>query len=136
MKLQAIAAKTVLSDEASVALALAELKHVPDSDLHFYLVLRDTLQQTAQETRKAITLAQMEWERRDLVQRKGLAFRTTILSAVLGILGVILGAILGHWLAEPTISGSTDRLDTAMADIAPETTDSGEDFSSTDQLRE
>lgn len=98
MKLQEIAKNTDLTSRESVDQALEKLKQVPDSDLHFYLVLRDTLNNTAQETRKAITLAQVEWERRQKAETSGLAYRTTLLSGSVGIGGVILGAFLAKWL--------------------------------------
>lgn len=98
MELQGIAKRTTLSDKKSVAQALTELRSVSDSDLHFYLVLRDTLNSTAQETRKAITLAQVEWERRKKEEANKLAYRTTFISGGVGILGVILGAFLAQWL--------------------------------------
>lgn len=98
MKLQEIAQRTTLSDKQSVDKALQELKTVSDSDLHFYLVLRDTLNATAPDTRKAITLAQVEWERRKKQETSDLAYRTTLLSGVVGILGVILGAFMTKWL--------------------------------------
>lgn len=64
MKVQEIAKQTTLGDEQVLKKALNDWKSTSDSDLHFYLVLRDTLNATAADTRKAITLAQVEWERR------------------------------------------------------------------------
>ena len=98
MKLQEIAKRTTLSDKASVEKALTELRTASDADLHFFLVLRDTLDATAAETRKAITLAQVEWERRKEREASKLAYRTTLISGGVGILGVILGAFLAKWL--------------------------------------
>ncbi len=99
MEIQRISQNAILSDEKSMEQALEKLKKVPDSDLHFYLVLRDTLNATAGETRKAITLAQVEWERRKNRETSKLAYRTTFVSGVVGIVGVILGALLANWLA-------------------------------------
>lgn len=98
MKVQEIAKRTTLGDEQSLTKALDDLKSTSDSDLHFYLVLRDTLNATAADTRKAITLAQVEWERRKKEETRSLAYRTTVLSGFIGILGVILGALLTQWL--------------------------------------
>jgi hypothetical protein len=95
MGVQKISESTTLSDEASVALALEKLKAVPEHELHFFLVQRDTLNATTPKTRQAITLAQMEYDRRVQAQTESLAYRTTILSSVLGIAGVIVGVLLG-----------------------------------------
>lgn len=95
MGVQKISESTTLSNEASVASALEKLKKVPEHELHFYLVQRDTLNATTPETRQAITLAQMEYDRRKQAQTNSLMYRTTLLSSVLGIAGVIIGVVLG-----------------------------------------
>lgn len=99
MEVQRIAKQTNLGDGQSVKAALKELEKVSDSDLHFYLVMRDTLNATSSETRKAITLSQVEWERRKSKEASALAYRTTLLSGLVGIVGVILGALMAYWLA-------------------------------------
>lgn len=97
-QIETIAAGFDLNDTASIELALEKLKSVSDAELHFYLVQRDTLGKTSADTRKKITLAQTEFDRRKFDQTEGLALRTTKLSATVGIIGVIIGAILGAWL--------------------------------------
>jgi hypothetical protein len=94
MKLQAIAERTTISDEPSVKRALSELRSVPEHELHFYLVMRDTLQTTSPETRKAITLAQVESDRRSTARTWRLTVLTTIFSGAVGLAGVGLGAYL------------------------------------------
>ena len=96
MKLQQIAERTNISDSESVKAALKELRKVPEHELHFYLVLRDTLNATAVNTRNAITLAQVESDRRATNRTRFLAISTTIISGAVGLLGVILGAYLTH----------------------------------------
>lgn len=98
MRLQEIAKRTTLSDEGSVEKALVDLRAASDADLHFFLVLRDTLNATAADTRKAITLAQVEWERRKEEEASKLAYRTTLISGGVGIFGVVLGVLLAKWL--------------------------------------
>ncbi len=94
MEVQKISESTTLSDKASVELALKRLKKVPEHELHFYLVQRDTLQATSARTRQAVTLAQVEYDRRTNNQKKWLAWITTIISGVVGLAGVALGAYL------------------------------------------
>jgi len=94
MKIQEIAKQASLADSESVKHALKEMRKVPEHELHFYLVLRDTLQATAAETRQAITLAQVESDRRTTSRTRWLAITTTILSGAVGLLGVALGAFL------------------------------------------
>lgn len=96
MQLQEIADKTTISDSESVRLALNKLKKVPEHELHFYLVLRDTLQATSPATRQAITLAQVESDRRANKRASLLAITTTVVSGVVGLVGVALGAYLAH----------------------------------------
>lgn len=96
MKLQQIAEKTNISDSESVKAALKELRKVPEHELHFYLVLRDTLNATAANTRNAITLAQVESDRRATSRTRFLAISTTILSGAVGLIGVVLGVYLAH----------------------------------------
>jgi hypothetical protein len=94
MKLQGIAKETNLADSESVKQALQKMRKVPEHELHFYLVLRDTLQATAAETRQAITLAQVESDRRTTSRTRWLAITTTIFSGAVGLLGVALGAFI------------------------------------------
>lgn len=94
MLLQKIAEQTTISDSASVESALARLKKVPEHELHFYLVLRDTLNATTPSTRNAITLAQFETERRANSRTTWLAIATTGMSGIVGLVGVALGAYL------------------------------------------
>jgi len=70
------------------------MKSVTDHELHFYLVMRDTLQATSQETRKCIALAQAEAARRTRNDARQLAFMTTFVSGAVALLGVALGVWL------------------------------------------
>ena len=79
--------------------ALKAVRKASDQELHFYLVLRDTHSGLAQETRKAIAIAQMEMERRDHIRQRRLIYLTTALSGAVGIVGVILGAWFGSTLS-------------------------------------
>jgi len=74
--------------------ALRRMKAIPEDELHFYLVQRDTLQATSASTRKAITFAQAEFERRAFNQTRSLTIMTTIVSGAIGLVGVVLGAYL------------------------------------------
>lgn len=94
MELQRIAKEVSFADEESVKSALRRIRSVPEHELHFYLVLRDTLQATASETRKAITFAQVEADRRSTNRVRFLTISTTILSGLVGLAGVVLGAYL------------------------------------------
>jgi hypothetical protein len=94
MELQKIAKEISISDSASVKGALKRLKSVPDHELQYYIVLRDTLNSTSAETRDAITLALIESNRRDDGRKIKLSVWNTILSGLIGLAGVILGAYL------------------------------------------
>ncbi|MBK7162209.1 MAG: hypothetical protein IPH79_06715 [Sphingomonadales bacterium] len=96
MEIQKIAESTTLADSESVKIALKRMKKVPTHELHYYLVARDTLQTTSPATRQAITLAQVESERRSANQTLSLAIITTIISGAVGLLGVLLGAYLSN----------------------------------------
>lgn len=77
--------------------ALKRMRKVSAEELHFYLVLRDTLSATAQETRRRIAFAQVEWERRNAARQTFLTITTTVLSGVLGIFGVLVGIVFANW---------------------------------------
>lgn len=94
MKIQEIAYGIKFENSASVTQALQQVREVPDHELHYYLVCRDTLQTTALDTRQIIALAQVEWERRKSNETHRLAYRTTVLSSFLALAGVALGAFL------------------------------------------
>lgn len=94
MQVQKIAEETTISDSESVQQALRRLRKVPEHELQFYLVLRDTLQTTSAATRQAITLAKVESDRRTTSQARWLAISTTMLSGAVGLVGVVLGAFL------------------------------------------
>ncbi len=94
MQLQKISEETTISDAKSVQGALAKLHKVPEHELQYYLALRDTLQATTPATRQAITLAQLETDRRSNKRTWWLAVTTTGISGVVGLLGVVLGAYL------------------------------------------
>lgn len=94
MKIEEIAKDANFTDGDSIKLALMKMRQVPDHELHFHLVLRDTLQTTSPETRQKITLAQIESDRRATAQTRCLAIATTFLSGAVGLLGVALGAYL------------------------------------------
>ena len=96
MEVQRISEATTISDSSSVRSALDALHKVPDHELEYYLVLRDTLSQTSSATRQAITLAQLESNRRANNRTRWLAISTTILSGVVGLVGVALRACLAH----------------------------------------
>lgn len=94
MRIQKLASNVLSGDDKQTLAALEEIKKLPDHELHFYLVLRDTLQATSQETRKAITLAQVEAERRADARVRNLTMTSTVASGLMGLAGVILGAYL------------------------------------------
>jgi hypothetical protein len=98
MKIQEIAKGVKFENSASVTQALEQVRNVPEHELHYYLVCRDTLQSTALETRQIIALAQVEWERRKSDETNRLTYRTTVLSSVLALVGVALGAYLTYLL--------------------------------------
>ena len=101
MSLQKITENTDIQDQGNFKDALIELAKLPDSELHYYLVLRDTLQATSANTRKSITLAQVELERRKAKDTRNLAVITTLFSGAIGIFGVALGACLAQMLDAP-----------------------------------
>jgi hypothetical protein len=94
-RIQDISKAADLSDIDSMKAAAERMKEVTDQELHLYLVMRDTLQATTSETRKSIALAQFESDRRSRNEARRLAFMTTFVSGIVGLLGVVLGA----WLA-------------------------------------
>lgn len=94
MQIQEIARDAKFEDSDSVRQALEKMRKVPEHELHFYLVARDTLQSTSADTRKLITLAQVEIDRRAALQTWCLGIITTIVSGVVGLVGVGLGAYL------------------------------------------
>ena len=101
MSLQKITENTDIQDQGSFKDALIELAKLPDSELHYYLVLRDTSLATNANIRKNITLAQVEWERRKTKDTRNLAVRTTLVSGAIGMLGVVLGVCLAQMLDAP-----------------------------------
>ena len=94
MQIQEIANGVRFENSESVKQALEKMHHVPGHELHYYLVCRDTLQATALETRQIIALAQAESDRRSARQTRCLAIITTMLSGVVGLVGVLLGVYL------------------------------------------
>ena len=109
-RIHEIAKVTDLSDEKSTRLAAAKMRAVSDHELHFYLVMRDTLNETSSATRQGITLAQVESDRRDKSEKRRLAFFTTLVSGLLALMGVALGA----YLAKPT-QPTNDNLSSTTA---------------------
>jgi hypothetical protein len=95
-KIQEIAEAANLGDPKSMDAVAARLKTVSEHELHFYLVMRDTLNATSAETRKGIALAQFEADRRARNETRRLAIITTAVSGILALLGVALGAYLSQ----------------------------------------
>lgn len=93
-QIQEIAKVADLSDISSMNAAAEKMKSVTDHELHLYLVMRDTLQTTSPDTRKSIALAQVESDRRSRNEARLLAYITTFVSGMVGLLGVALGAWL------------------------------------------
>jgi hypothetical protein len=122
MQVQKISEETSISDESSVRRALDKLRKVPEHELQYYLVQRDTLQATTPATRQAITLAQMEYERRANGRTRCLAVITTVISGAVGLLGVVLGVYLANGTA-----------DLVVADAAPAETQTTPATPSTDK---
>lgn len=96
MKIQEIGKGIKFDNDGSVQQALERMRDVPEHELHFYLVARDTLQATTLDTRQIIALAQVEADRRTTARTRWLAIATTGLSGVVGLLGVALGAYLAQ----------------------------------------
>lgn len=94
MQIQTIANDVKLEDSESLKLALQKMREVPEHELQYYLVLRDTLNSTSSVTRKMIMLSQVESERRATNKTWWLAIITTIVSGVVGLVGVLLGVYL------------------------------------------
>ena len=84
-----------MSDAVSMATAQHDLKKCPEHELHYYLVQRDTLNATSPPTRQAITLAQLEYDRRKAEETRNLAQSTTQWAASIGAVAAIVGALLG-----------------------------------------
>jgi ElaB/YqjD/DUF883 family membrane-anchored ribosome-binding protein len=95
-QIQKIAEEIIPGNDETLNSALKKMKKVHDHELHFYLVLRDTLQSTSPNTRQAITLAQVESERRTKSQVRNLAYITTGISGAVGLAGVVLGFCLSQ----------------------------------------
>lgn len=93
-KIQSILNGVKWGESSSMANAMEQMKSVPEHELHYYLVLRETLQATSVPTRQGITLAQMEDERRKQEREERLLKRTTTNSAMMGIAGVVIGVVL------------------------------------------
>lgn len=94
MRIEEIAKETNFADEGSVDRALKKMRAVSDHDLHLFLVMRDTLNATTSDTRRKIALAQCEQDRRIAAKAMRLSRQTTVISGVIGLAGVILGAYL------------------------------------------
>ena len=91
MKIQEIAKHARFEDSTSVQVALKAMRKVPQHELHFYLVARDTLQTTSVDTRKIITLAQVELNRRSTNEMRILTVLTALVSGAVGVAGALLG---------------------------------------------
>ena len=100
MQIQEIAKGVRFEDSDSVKLALKKMRKVPEHELHFWLVARDTLQATTLETRQTITLAQVENDRRTTFRTRWLAISTTVLSGAVGLVGVALGVYLTYLFSD------------------------------------
>jgi hypothetical protein len=100
-QIQEIAKAANLGDSKSMGVAAAKLRAVSDHELHFYLVMRDTLNATTSETRKGIALAQFEADRRARNDTRRLAITTTLVSGLVGLLGVGLGSYLSQPIRTP-----------------------------------
>lgn len=96
MQIQNIAEGVKLENSESVMQALQKMHSVPEHELQLYLVMRDTLGSTSNDTRKIIMLAQVESDRRKSNETRNLTYITTMLSGAVGIVGVILGAYLAY----------------------------------------
>lgn len=103
MRIEDIAANTDIACLTSINEAKILLAEVSDYELHFYLVQKETINATTPATRKKITLAQMEYERRNSESSKQTTFKANIISACIGVVGVIIGVILGAFLKPDTL---------------------------------
>lgn len=93
-RIQDIVETVRVTEPDEVAAAAQRMKTVSDHDLHFYLVMRDTLSATSVDTRKAIMFAQVEADRRARFEARTLAFTTTFVSGILALVGVFVGAFI------------------------------------------
>jgi hypothetical protein len=99
-----IADGTDVSSIASMNAAKKELAKLSDFELYVYLVQKETINATTPTTRRRITFAQMEFDRRNAESTKSTTFKANLLSAGIGVGGVILGFILSTFVKpdEPT----------------------------------
>jgi hypothetical protein len=90
---------TDFNDESSVALAHEKMKEVSDFDIERVIVIGDTNTTLAPRTRKCVSLARRERDRRVSGEQRELALRTTGISGryaiVASLLSALVGAILG-----------------------------------------
>ncbi len=103
MQIQRITEGVSFNDDDAVAKAMREMRRVPEHELHFYLVQRDTLNSTSHQTRQAIAFAQAEFDRRTTARARKHAYATTVLSSALALAGVVLGAFLAWLFRQPPI---------------------------------
>lgn len=95
MKVDDIAQNYSDGDEQSLGEAMNRMAQVSDYEIAFFLTLRDSTTGLTNDTRKKITLAQIEHDRRQRAQMEKLTKQTTINSGLLGGIGVAVGAIIG-----------------------------------------
>ncbi|NOD88371.1 MULTISPECIES: hypothetical protein [unclassified Ruegeria] len=95
--------ETDFDQPQSVSEALTKMRSVPDYELHLLTVKRDTVVKALPDTRRKMALAQFELDRRATVATENLAKATTTRSGIIGIAGVVIGAVIGAalqwWLA-------------------------------------
>lgn len=102
-----IARKTDFGKPEKIEQAMAEMADVSDAELYETIITTQIPQ--SGDWKKAGSLARAEVEiRRDKAAQK-LATKTTAISAGVGIIGVVLGAFLGAWLATPNSGSSVDK---------------------------
>lgn len=85
-----------IEDQETMKRALEEAKTIPEYEIHYYLVKRDTWGPGSMpsRTQECISLAQVEWERRKDAHTKQLTLASTVVSGAIGLVGVLLGALL------------------------------------------
>lgn len=112
-KVYDLALKTDFQDPDSLKEAMSQMAAVSDVELQEMLIITETPQSS--HWRRAGSLARAEMEIRRDRSAKELAMRTTWISALVGIVGVVLGAILGAWLAAPEDPKAKPQVDQSVS---------------------
>lgn len=95
-QIQEIAKNANYVDIDNMKLAFMEMRKVPAHELHWYRAFYNVIQATEMDTKKAIALVQIEYDRRAAYWPRCLAIANMIGTGTVVLVAVMLGAYLAN----------------------------------------